>query len=131
MDDTPSKEEFLSGIFAINPDGDIDATYARLIYKIEYVFLKNGDKITYDFLKQKYHSFIKKWNYLYASKEKAGYLPKDAPKRDLSTFLGDEMYEQIFEIPKSNVEREQYLFGTEPRNNMYEAVRKFREKYKI
>ena len=131
MEEIPDKQTFLSDLFNINPDGDIDATYNRLVYRIENIPLTNGDKLTYEYVKESYRSFVKVWNYRYASKEKAGFLPKEAPKRDLFTFLGDGMYEQIWEIPKSNIDREKYLFPDVNRKDLYDAVKKFREKHKI
>ena len=130
----PSLEEFTDDCFAINPEGDPGPTYQRLIFQIENVKLTNGDPVTYDLVKQKYHDYIKLWTYKYGRKEKEGFLSTkdpDSKKKTLYDFLGEKLYEQVFQIPKTNLEREEYLFGKTNRKEMYDAAEQFKRIHKL
>lgn len=129
-----NRQNFIDDLFAINPEGDIDGTLQRLTFQIENVRLTNGDPVTYDLVKQKYHDYIRQWTYKYGRKEKEGFLSSkdpDSKKRTLYEFLGDKMYEKIFEIPKGNLEREDYLFGKGNRNDMYDMADAFKRRYNL
>jgi hypothetical protein len=132
--DLLTQDEFQQDLFAINPDGDPTLTYQRLIFQIENVKCVDGTPVTYELVKQKYTDYIKLWTYRYGRKEKEGFLSTKDPeshKKTLYDFLGAKLYEQIFQIPKNNIEREEYLFGNTNRKDLYDAVDEFRRKHKI
>jgi hypothetical protein len=127
-------EIFMGDIFAINPEGNPTDTFARLIFHITERTVPEGhEKPTYELIKERYHDYIKVWNYRWLKKEQAGFLPKDQVKKTLYEFLGDSPpgYELIHQIPKGNQDREEYLFGTEPRKELYDKADQFRKKYNI
>jgi hypothetical protein len=129
-----TRELFIDDLFSINPEGDIDTTFQRLIFQIENVRLSNGDPVTYELVKQKYHDYIKLWTYKFGRKEKEGFLSTkdpDSKKKTLYDFLGEKLYEQVFQIPKTNLEREEYLFGKCNRKDMYDKSDEFKRKYKL
>ncbi len=78
MSEIPSFEDFKRDITTIYGNGDMEATYTRLVYYLE--FLPDNyptiGKLTYEFIIEKYRQFINQWNYLYKRKEQKGYLSK-------------------------------------------------------
>ena len=124
-------EFFKNDIFSLNPEGVVQDAYDRLLYHLREILMTNGEKPTYDLIKERYHDYLKVWGYRWGAKEKAGFLPKDQVKKTLYEFIGEKMYEQIFQIPKTNQDREEYLFGTENRGELYDQAEQFRKKYNI
>ncbi len=115
MSEIPSFDDFKRDIITIYGNGDMEATYTRLVYYLE--FLSDNyptiGKLTYEFMIEKYRQFINQWNYLYKRKEQKGYLSKEAEvaRKNFFDFIGGELFKEEYIIQKGSLTRDRYLFG--------------------
>lgn len=109
----PSFEAFREEIRKIHPEGNLLATYERIVYFINHVkSCGDGTPVTYKLIMNKYAAHIRSWNMVYGSRDPK-YWGKDAEekRKTLWDFLGLRWYEREFVTSVGNGERNRYLFG--------------------
>ena len=129
IESIPSKEQFKADIFPIYPDGDQVNAYNELA-RILAIPDKKDDKgrpLTWSYILMKFKKQHDQWQFTYGQKDQKYLKDKDREKRqDIYDFLNKELWTREYEVHKGSMERNKYLFGSLPINNLVAQLQNFR-----
>ena len=113
MSNIPQFKKFKEDLMKICPDGDLQATWSKLDYVLDYNKDHEGNELTYEYIMRKYSEHIRWWNHTYGRGGDLKYVKaKDLEKKKiLYDFLSEEKYNDEWIIQKGDISRDQYLFG--------------------
>lgn len=109
--------DFEDKLFKIYPSGNKRRAFEELENVLDdpSSTLKNNDgsnrRLTFDDICERYQSYIKYWNDMFAEKASRGYLSSKDEKKDIFEFLFQKMYQKEYVLLDKNPVRSEYLFG--------------------
>ena len=128
IESTPTEAQFRNDLLPIYPDGDLVAGYNDLKTALEsYKTTPTGESLTWSYILKKFKDLHDWWQYNYGPKDQKYLKDRDREKRvDICEFIRKEMYNQEFTIRKGSPERDRYLFGEIPIENLKAQLDNFR-----
>ena len=133
IEEIPTYQAFRNDILPIFSDGDLEQAHNALVIALgEDKIAKNtGKPLTWAYILEQFTAHIRQWDYYFKKSEASGYLSgKDRAKRlEIQTFIEKEAWNKDYVLHKSGHERDNYLFGKLPINNIKAQLEKFREAY--
>lgn len=120
-------DQFREKLSDIYGDGDIPQSYNRMLWYISNMTI-GDERLTSQFLLDKFKEHIDEWNLLYSAKLGSQYFPSKALalRKNFYDFLGDKWYEREFSSKKGSNNRNLYLFGTNPKNELKKQFKEFK-----
>jgi len=126
----PTKEQFKADVFPIFPDGDLNSAYNELVRLLEIPDKKDdkGRPLVWSYILMKFKKHHDQWNFLYGQRDQKYLKDRDRDKRqDIYDFLNKELWVREYEVHKGSAERNNYLFGKLPLNNLMAQLQNFRD----
>jgi hypothetical protein len=130
IEGTPPFQQFKNDVIPIFSDGNLQQAYDQLITLLECGKRdSNGNVVTWGHILKKYTDHINWWNYSFKKTEAAGYLKESnrAKRLEIEEFISREMYNREWRVSKGNLERDTYLFGSLPIDNLKAQLQNFRD----
>jgi len=133
IESTVTFQQFRGDLLPIFSDGDLQAAYNDLLYVLSsnMRFEITGEPVTWQLILNQYSAHIAQWNFYFKKSEASGYHQgKDRAKRlEIQQFIEKRAWNKDYIIHKGSSERDEYLFGKLPVDNLKYQLNAFRQKF--
>ena len=133
IEGVPSFQKFRHDVLPIHSDGDLEQAYNALLIALHSGKTSiHGDTLTWSYILKQFDAHIKWWNKQFKKSEASGY-PKEthrAKRLDIQTFIEKEAWNKDYVFHEGSLERDQYLFGSLPADNLKEQLHAFKKTFR-
>lgn len=130
IESEPTIQQFKNDVVPVFADGNLDQAYDSLISMLRSGKTDSkGNPLTWSYILKKYQAHIEWWNFSFKKTEIAGYLKESnrAKRLEIEEFIVREFYNREWRIAKGSMERDKYLFGDIPIDNLKAQLQNFRD----
>ena len=130
IESIPDILQFRKDILPIYPEGDLESAHNLLTELLENGYEKtvDGQSLTWTYILTKFKQLHEQWYFNFGTKDTKYLKDKDREKRlDIYDFITRKYWNREFPIKRGNAERDKYLFGSLPIDNLKVQLQNFRD----